>query len=170
MWKLTAAFTAGAIVVPILVVLTALLGLWPADANSEPPQWETAIASRALQASIEFQAPEAKSPVPADTASILAGIKMYGDACANCHGLAKLRSVYGLSGYPRVPQFGRQPPDLKDYQVYWVVKNGLRYSGMVGLHGMKTSNEDMWRAAEFVSHLRNLPPEVQTAWKKLKMQ
>jgi thiosulfate dehydrogenase len=170
MWKLIAAFVAGAIAVPILVVLTALLGLWPADATSEPPGWETAIASRALEASIEWQAPEAKSPVPADNATILAGIKMYGEACAGCHGLAKLRSVYGLSAYPRVPQFGRQPPDLKDYQAYWVIKNGLRYSGMVGFHGMKTSDEDMWRAAEFVSHLRKLSPEAQTAWKQLKMR
>lgn len=170
MWKLAAAFAAGVIVVPMLIVLTTLLGLWPADATSDPPQWETAIASRALQASIEFQAPEARSPVPADTASILAGMKMYGEACSGCHGFAKLRSVYGLSAYPRVPQFGRQPPNLKDYQVYWVIENGLRYSGMVGLHAMRTSNKDKWRAAEFVSHLRNLPPEVQAAWEKLKMQ
>ena len=169
MWKLAGVFAAGVFVIPILLLLIAELGYWPSDAASEPPHWETAIASRALQASIERQAPEIKSPVPADTPTILAGMKIYRDDCAGCHGLARRKSLYGLAAYPRVPQFGAQPPKLKDYQAYWVIKNGIRYSAMAGFHG-QTSETDMWRAAEFVSHLRDPSFEVLNAWKNLKMQ
>ena len=169
MWKLAGVFAAGVIAIPILVLLIAELGYWPSDATSEPPQWETAIASRALQASIERQAPKVKSLLAADTLTILAGMKIYRNDCAGCHGLARLKALYGLAAYPRVPQFGRQPPTLTDYQAYWVIKNGIRYSGMAGFHG-QTSEMDMWRTAEFVSHLRDPSPEIRSAWKNLKMQ
>src|SRR5471032_1350324 len=110
--KLFAAFLVGLTALPLAAVVTALLGFWRADATQDPPQWEVAIASRALQASIESQAPVVKSPLPGDTATILAGMKLYQGACAGCHGLAKLHSIYGHAAYPRVPQFGREPPRL----------------------------------------------------------
>jgi mono/diheme cytochrome c family protein len=135
MQKLGGVFAAGMLVIPIFVLLIAELGYWPSDAASEQPQWEIAIASRGLQASIERQAPQIKSPVPADTPTILAGMKIYRDDCAGCHGLARRKALYRLAAYPRVPQFGGRPPNLKDYQAYWVIKNGIRDSGMAGFHG-----------------------------------
>ena len=96
-------------------------------------------------------------------------MKLFQGDCAGCHGLAKLHSIYGHAAYPRTPQFGREPPNLTDYQAYWVIKNGIRYSAMAGFHD-QTSEEDMWRLAQFVSHLRDLPPEAAAAWKALKAQ
>src|SRR2546430_4502851 len=38
------------------------------------------------------------------------------------------KSIWGTSDfYPRVPQFGFDPPRLPDWQIYWVLKNGIRY-------------------------------------------
>src|SRR2546430_9016290 len=48
-------------------------------------------------------------------------------------GTGEKKSTWGTSDfYPRVPQFGFDPPRLPDWQIYWVLKNGIRYSGMGG--------------------------------------
>jgi hypothetical protein len=69
--------------------------------------------------------------------------------------------------YPRVPQFGFEPPEIPEAQIFWVAKNGIRYSGMGGnpVEG-GYSDEQMWKLATFLSHLKSLPPRVAAEWQK----
>jgi hypothetical protein len=69
--------------------------------------------------------------------------------------------------YPRVPQFGFEPPEIPEAQIFWVAKNGIRYSGMEGnpVEG-GYSDEQMWKLATFLSHLKSLPPRVAAEWQK----
>jgi hypothetical protein len=45
-----------------------------------------------------------------------------------------------------------------------VIKNGIRYSGMGGNGGY--SDEQMWKLATFLGHLKSLPPRVAEEWHK----
>ena len=105
-------------------------GFWPIAATSQPPSWESGLALRAVQASVE-RAPAQPNPVAASEENLLAGMKTFKHDCAGCHGDANGRSPWGTTSfYPRVPQFAQEPPRLSAPQMFWVVKHGVRYTGM----------------------------------------
>lgn len=89
---------------------------------------------------------------------------MFHEACDGCHGTANERSISGMKElYPRVPQFGFEPPALLDWQIFWVAKNGIRYTAMGG-YSPEMSDDRAWRVALFLSRLNSLPPDVVVKW------
>ncbi len=59
--------------------------------------------------------------------------------------------------------FASEPPNKPDWQMFWIVKNGVRYSGMGAWDG-EISDDKIWQVVMFLSRLNNLPPEVQVDW------
>src|SRR5689334_13340067 len=111
MGKQAIAFLAGAVTLPFLLILVAVLGFAPSDGHSNPPGWEVAIGRQALAASLSHRAEHLTNPIAAnDEAALLAGLRIYHDTCSGCHGGRSGRSVWGTTGfYPRVPQFWQEP-------------------------------------------------------------
>jgi hypothetical protein len=69
----------------------------------------------------------------------------------------------GYDGVLSASAFGDAPPEMPDWQMFWIVKHGIRYSGMGAWEG-EASEEKMWQMVTFLSQLRQLPPEVQAEW------
>lgn len=156
----------GIVLPPAILALLALMGRLPVNAKEEPPNWEKRFLQWAVARSIARQAPMTKNPYPATDENMLAGLKEFHDDCDGCHGTGAKKSIWGTSDfYPRVPQFGFDPPRLMDYQIYWVLRNGIRYSGMGG-NDPGISEEHAWQLAMFLSRLDSLPPAVQAEWRK----
>ena len=65
--------------------------------------------------------------------------------------------------YPRVPQFATVRPTLRSEEMFSVVRNGVRYSGM-GAWKDLMSEEDSWKVVLFLSNSRLLPPPERSAW------
>ena len=63
----------------------------------------------------------------------------------------------------RVPQFAQNAPGRPDWQMFWIVKHGVRYSGMAAWDG-EIPDEKIWQMVTFLSRLRNLPPDVEADW------
>src|SRR5205085_6438582 len=161
-------FVLGALIVmlvdPILAMLIMVAGFWPIDATSQPPSAEAKIARLAFDASVSRAAPKLTNPLQSSSETLRAGMKFYQDNCAGCHGDAGKPSGWGTTSfYPRVPQFAKEPPDKPDWQLFWIVKNGIRYSGM-GAWGGQASDEKIWEVATFLSHLKALPADVRAEW------
>ena len=164
MRKFFAGFALGVAFLPILGVIAARLGLWPVRATANPPAWEHRLAASALRASLSRDAARVVSPIPSSDENLLAGLKLYRNGCAGCHGDFGHPSPWGTTAfYPRVPQFAGEPSSLTPPEMYLVVKRGIRYSGM-GAWGALLSDEDIWRVVSFVSRVRALPPSVDAAW------
>jgi len=144
--------------------LVLLSGRLPVAASSAPPGWESRLARRIVDASVERQAPRRANPIAPTDAELLTGLKLYRNNCAGCHGDGNAASAWGAQFYPPVPQFGSRPPGKPDWQIHWIVENGLRYSGMGGWKG-QMPEADVWRVAAFLSRLDELPPSVAAAWK-----
>jgi len=154
----------GVLVLGAIAILVLFAGLLPVRASETPPAWETRLARRGRDASIARQAAQLANPISASDAELLAGLKLYRNNCAGCHGEGSRPSSWGSQFYPPVPQFGSEPPRKPDWQIYWILQNGLRYSGMGGWKGMM-AEADMWRVSSFLSRLDSLPPAVAAAWK-----
>ena len=164
-------FVTGILALPASFLLLARLGLVPALANAAPPRWERAFAQIALSGYVSRHAPHLTNPVPATDENLLAGMKIFKDACAGCHGDPSATSDYGTSFYPRVPQFVASPPRKPDWQLFWIVRNGVRYSGMSAWDGQwhndkAVSDDHIWKVVTFLSRLDSLPPTVNAEWHK----
>jgi mono/diheme cytochrome c family protein len=159
------------IIVTILVLLIgglgiALLGFLPTRANSTPPEMENHIAMSALDNSVERHAPRVNNPVPPTDENLIEGLKIYTMNCSGCHGeLDRKPSQFGQSFYPKAPNLILDPPDDAEWHVFYVIHNGVRYTGMPAWD--KTLSEpDMWKVTAFLTRLEKLPPAVQDYWKK----
>jgi len=136
------------------------------QATSTPPLWERAIARMAFNASVARRAARVPNPIPIRDEELLNGLRIYRDGCAGCHGDYGRPSDWGTEGfYPRVPQFAVTPPRKPDWQLYWIVKHGVRYSGM-GAWERLVPDSTIWRVVTFLSRLDSLPPPVDAAWRK----
>lgn len=151
---------------PAIFAALALTGRLPINAKDEPPYWEKQLLQGVVARSVARQAPVKKNPYAPTDENLFAGMKVFHDYCDGCHGTGEKKSIWGTSDfYPRVPQFGFDPPRLPDWQIYWVLKNGIRYSGMGG-NDPGISEEHAWKVALFLSRLDSLPPAVAAEWRK----
>src|SRR5215469_1334801 len=150
-----------------LIVGAIMVGFgWiPVMATSDPPHWESVVGRRALDSATARQAPKLQNPVPPTEDNLRLGLKLYRDGCSGCHGDAGNPSLWGMTGfYPRVPQFDAAHPHKPEWQLFWIVKHGVRYTGM-GAWESLMSDEKIWAVVGFLSHLENLPPEVDADWR-----
>jgi thiosulfate dehydrogenase len=157
-------FLGGLIAGPLVAVIIVALGLWPWRATSKPPKWEDTFAVRSLHTALAREAKNLHSPISGSEETLHAGLKIYRTNCAGCHGDFGQPSTWGANGfYPRVPQFADAPPALRSEEMFLVVRNGIRYSGM-GAWKDLISEEDTWKVALFLSNMKSLPPTVRSEW------
>jgi mono/diheme cytochrome c family protein len=159
------------VVITILVLVfggigLALLGFFPTQANVAPPQFETHIAMSALDNSIERHAPRLTNPVPPTDENLIAGAKVYAMNCGVCHGdLDSKPAILERSLYPPPPNLILHPLGDPEWHVYYLIRTGVRYTGMPAWDRALT-DPDIWKVAAFLTRINKLPPAVQEYWKK----
>ncbi len=159
------------IVITILVLLIgslglALLGFLPTRANVAPPRMESHIAMSALDNSVERHAPRLNNPVPPTDENLIEGLKIFTMNCALCHGrIDRQPSTLEKSFYPPPPNFILHPLDDPEWHVFYVIHNGVRYTGMPAWD-QTLSEPDIWKVTAFLTRIDKLPPAVQDYWKK----
>lgn len=165
MKKALLAFVLGMLASTLVFVSAALLGGFKTEADVRPWRIESRFAQRILDASIRRSQME-KNPYRVDDAFLLAGLKLFEEGCAGCHGGYGKRSDWGARHfYPPVPQFGEAPLRRSEGEIFYIVQHGIRYSGMGGCSGL-INKEQSWQVASFLSRLDSLPPQVAEEWHK----
>ena len=134
-------FTLGAIVVGGLAYL--LLGFAEVRGDLPPGRLETALMQRAVHASVRREAPEVANPFPATDENLMAGGKVYLNGCAGCHGTPGQPEDYADVLFPPIPQLPKVGTEYTEAQIFWVVKHGIRRTGMFA-NGKWDSDEKMW--------------------------
>jgi thiosulfate dehydrogenase len=162
-------FTIVAALVGTYIVLRK--GVVPANADATPTALETWAAGMSLDATLQREAPEGADPVAPTDANLIAGIKLYGEHCAICHGTAKgdaSASPVAKGLYPRPPQLATDgvEDDPPGY-TYWKLEHGIRWTAMPSWkYGL--NSQQMWTLATFLKHMNKLPPAAQQAWEQVK--
>jgi mono/diheme cytochrome c family protein len=176
MRKFILGLSIGVLALPAVVLIVARLGLLPVSANAKPPRWEAALARMALDASVARNAPHLQNPIAPTEENLMAGLKIFEDDCAGCHGTpssARANEARAML-YPNPPQFALHHPTKPDYQLAWIIQHGVRYSGMFVMQGAfrkdasgrDPSDQKIWTVVTFLTHLNALPPSVDAAWHK----
>lgn len=128
---------------------------------------ESKLAMPALDASVDRRAPEVKNPVEVNDANLAAGMKIYQANCAGCHGdVHQPHGAFGTALYPRAPQFLEDAPDMADNQNFYIVRHGIRFSGMPASEKI-LNEQETWQVVTFLRQMDKLPPQVSQQWKAL---
>lgn len=158
-------FCVGLLLPVIGVVLTAKLGFFSVSANAHPPALERSLAQMAVDASVARNATMLSNPTPPTDEELLAGMHLYLNNCSGCHGDTSGPSPWGSTGfYPRVPQFPQSPPQKPAWQMFWILRHGIRYSGMGAWREQMLPDKQAWEIVSFLSRLNSLPPAVDAVW------
>ncbi len=168
-------FLVGVVVGIGLVVLASYLfvargGLFMGT-DTKPLPLEETIAGAAITASIGKSADD-QSPLPADETNLLAGAKVYMQACAGCHGKLDQASSGAKGFYPPPPHLLPPSKGVTDDPVgatHWVVKNGIRFSAMTSFD-KKLSDSEIWQVSLFLRNADKLPDSVQNSLRQPQQQ
>ncbi len=114
--------------------------------------------------SVETHAPDVEPPPLDDADLIRLGAAHYYAGCAYCHGAP------GLAMTPVAQHMLPAPPDLTshvslwtDQELFWLVKHGLKYTGMPGWP-VQNRDDEVWAVVAF---LRQMPDMTQQTYRDL---
>ncbi len=147
---------AAAIIILVILVVAAF-GVAHANISAlpEPGVFETALSMKARDWYISRAASSQLPPAPAkDTSSIADGGALFGMDCASCHGQnGRTPTPIGRGMYPRVPSLSsHEVQQMSDRELFWVIKNGIRLSGMPGFARIN-DDEQIWQLTYYVRSL-----------------
>jgi mono/diheme cytochrome c family protein len=142
------------------------MGVIYAGADIKPPQLERVAANRSLDVSIERDTKGLESPIQPTNENLLAGVHLYGNNCAICHGASDGKVSTLASGfYIKAPQLASDGvEDDPPSETYWKLKHGIRFTAMPAF-GSQLDDTQLWQLALFLSKMDKLPPAVDAAWK-----
>jgi mono/diheme cytochrome c family protein len=149
---------AGALLAAVVATGLVYMGSFDVAADkphSEPVFW---LMNTVRDRSVAIRA--AGIAVPSDLADakrIASGAAQYDEMCSLCHlapGMKRTEISRGL--YPRAPEL-RRKSGLTPAQQFWVVKHGLKMTGMPAW-GVTHDDELLWDIVAFLQKLPELSP------------
>ena len=127
--------------------------------QSEPSAIERMVATRARSMAMPKAARDRKNPVASSPEALADARAHWADHCAVCHGNDGSGQVtIGKNLYPPAPDMreaGTQ--NLSDGELFYIIENGIRLSGMPGWGGGSGEGEDSWKLVHLIRHLPNMP-------------
>ncbi len=148
----------------ILAILLAALGgfiysgLYNIGADDHHTAFVFSVMETVRDRSISRHAQHIVVPPLTDNASIAEGAEHYAGMCTGCHlapGIEQSAMRKGL--YPQPPKL-TEPNDLSPAEQFWVIKHGLKMTGMPAW-GATHSDEEIWHIVAFLQQL----PQLTTA-------
>jgi thiosulfate dehydrogenase len=142
------------------------LGFFDVSAVPNPGKTESKMANMSMDASVDRRAPKGPNPVPLTDDVLIDAAKEYEEHCAMCHGSQNSKAMnFGPKLSPRAPSLIRHPMDDPDGNIYWVIQNGIRMTGMPAWSGHFSDNTT-WGIVHLLKHVDKVSPSVMTAWQE----
>jgi mono/diheme cytochrome c family protein len=157
-----------AIVVAIVAGIYFFAGFYSVAGTVEDPAIVTWALVHVRQASIERHATDTPPNSLNDQAAVQTGARAFADrGCVNCHGAPGVDWAKFSEG------MNPGPADLKEIagertpsEIFWVIKNGIRMTGMPGFGAIGTADSEIWAITAFVKKLPTVSENDFKAWTK----
>ena len=137
-------------------------GSFNTSAEIPPGKMEKTLATFALNKSVARRAPNRKNPLPATSETLRGGLAHFRENCVVCHGAPGVDpGEIGQGLNPGAPDLTLpRVQSRSDGQLYWIVDEGIRMSGMPAF-GVTHGENELWQIVAFLRHL----PEITDAEK-----
>lgn len=127
------------------------------SAREQPSALEALVARQLRDFAMPAKAADALNPLDPSELAIAEGRDHFADHCAVCHANdGSGQTEMGENLYPPAPdmrQAGTQ--DLSDGQLFYLIRDGVRFTGMPGWGG---EDEENWKLVLFIRHLPEIQP------------
>jgi len=152
-WAAAALVAAVAIAIVVLVVWSQGFGSRPV-----PSGLEASLAMKLYDGSIPDKYDKLANPISGSRLDLIEAGGHYEEHCAVCHGDdgGGQPKFHGLM-YPRPTDLrSDDTQEMSDGELYWVVKNGVRWSGMPAFGKPGDNDEHAWKMVAYVRHFPKL--------------
>jgi mono/diheme cytochrome c family protein len=150
----------------MLGMVSAMLGalLQGCAADKQPSTEETSLANAAKDVAIPLEAGKMKNPLPETDEVVSQGQEVFLGSCAQCHG-ADGRGDTNIGRNMAPPAMNLTSSHVQlwnDAELYWIIQNGVRLTGMPAWRPSISGN-DTWKLARFIHNISRitLPPAPQ---------
>jgi mono/diheme cytochrome c family protein len=142
--------------IALLVVLTGAYNVAATDRHNPVVGWALdTTMHNAVQARADGEAP----PPEFTPAMIAAGAGEYKEYCAHCHGgIGEGRAEWAAGMRPHPPALARAADRWSEREVFWMVKHGIKMSGMPAF-GPTHDDRTLWNIAAFVKAMPEMTAE-----------
>jgi mono/diheme cytochrome c family protein len=149
--------------VPLVVGIVGIFWLCATglSARDTPGALETRVAIRLQRLAIPGAARELSNPMQATPELLVEARRHFADHCASCHGNdGRGTADMGRKLYPPAPDMTLPATqDLTDGELYYIIENGVRFTGMPAWGKGGTNDEDTWQLVLLVRHLPRMTRE-----------
>lgn len=148
------------LLVAFLLVAGAVWAVWFLSSHSfsakeKPTAVEVFLARQARRLATSSEAKRLKNPLQPTPLAVAEARDHFADHCAICHandGTGK--TMLGANMYPPAPDMRQQnTQELSDGEIFDIIRNGIRFTGMPGWGG---EDEENWKLVLFIRHLPKL--------------
>jgi mono/diheme cytochrome c family protein len=164
--RLLALIGALAIIVVIAASVFFFGGFYSVAATEQDPGPVAWVLVHVRTASISQHASDKPPGSLDDPALIRAGAKAFATrGCVVCHGGPGApweKFSEGLN--PSPPDLKEVAPELQAREIFWVVKNGIRMTGMPSFGSVGVPDQEIWSIAAFVKKLPTVSEADYKAW------
>lgn len=126
------------------------------SARASPSHVESMLAVYARKTAMPSSAKDARNPI-ADSAEVKHdAMAHFADHCAVCHANnGSGDTMFGKGMYPKPPDLRAGTQSLTDGEIFYIIENGVRMSGMPAFGG-EDATDDSWKLVRFIRHLPSL--------------
>jgi len=123
--------------------------------DAKPLEW---LLVTTREASITYHAKDIVARGPATPAQIDNGFRLFKADCAMCHSIpGGPEAMVAIGLNPLAPPLS-DLVDMKDNELFWVIENGIRFTGMPGWV-TKNTKDETWDLVAFLQASLAMKPE-----------
>jgi mono/diheme cytochrome c family protein len=124
-------------------------------ARATPGPMESYLGRSVRNMSIPKDARRMQNPMKASPEALLEGGRHFADHCASCHGNdGRGATEMGRKLYPPTPDMTLPATqNLTDGELYSIIENGVRFTGMPAWGEGGPNDHDTWHLVLFIRHL-----------------
>ncbi len=142
------------------VVVVLWLGLVQISASSGHWAITDWVLHAVMRQSVKFHAAGLDPPDLSDPAMLRRGAGHFESGCAACHGSpARPRGPVVLSMTPHPPDLATRIDDWRPQDLFWIVKHGIKYSGMPAWP-TQARDDEVWAQVAFLRALPSMDAET----------
>ncbi len=149
-----------ALTLATLVGLTVVYaGLFNVSTSWKDPALIRWVLATTRENAVKSRAASIKVPPMKGTQQVEEGFRSYREMCASCHtppGASASPIAQGLN--PEPPDLAKRAEQMSSAELFWVIKNGIRMTGMPAW-GPTHKDEELWNIVAFVKTLPNMSSE-----------
>ena len=145
-----------AVVVWLTVAYTGAYNVAATDMHADAVRW---TLNTTMHRSVSSRAEDIDLPEPVSEEMMAEGAEHYAGTCEQCHGGPGVEPAEWSRGMrPEPPHLVEAAAEWEPEEIYWIVENGIKMSGMPAF-GTHHGPEELLAITAFVSQLPGLSPE-----------